>query len=205
MDLILVFLPVAVAWALARRHEERQRIQLLGRYLGRHRIEQRMEQLTDGYLRALGEADPQRAEAVWQTFEATEVALQGELQQLADALAEVWGEHLRVSRWPVGVPHATRFFPQASFDFRALVALHAQGFAEVLRNADGLDRRDRAFRATAELLLFQHSCHWYCRSKNVASARLLARHRTGHEQVLAAVSPATRAAYERLVSGIAAL
>ena len=201
MDLILVFLPVAVALVIARRAEEQQRVALLGGHLRPLHIEQHMEQLTETYLRALGEPDPARAEAIWQNLAATENALQDELRRLADALQEVWGERMRVSRWPIGVPHATRFFPQASFDFRALVALHAQGFADVLRNEAGLDRRDRAFRATAELLLFQHSCHWFCRSKNVASARLLARHRTSHEQVLAAVSPATREAYERLVSG----
>ena len=127
-------------------------------------------------------------------------ALQTELQQLADALKDVWGERLRVSRWPVSVPMATRLFPQHSFDLRALVALHAQGLAHTLRNDEGLYNRDRAFRATAELLLFQHSCHWFCRSKTVASARVLQRHQTGYEQVLAAVSPGTREAYTRLVN-----
>lgn len=201
MDLILVFLPVAVAWWVARRHEEQQRVTLLGGQLRPFRIEQRMEQLTEGYLRALGEQDPARAEAIWQNLEGTETVLQQELQQLATALQDVWGERLRVSRWPVGVPHATRFFPQASFDFRQLVDLHAQAFGAAMRNEDGLDRRDRAFRATAELLLFQHSCHWFCRSKNVASARLHTRHRTRLDQVLAAVSPATREAYSRLIGG----
>lgn len=199
MDLLFVLLPLAAIWVIARRHEERQRIALLGSHLQKFRIEQRMEQLTDGYLRALGERDPERSEPVWQNLDATEEALQTELQQLADDLHEVWGERMRVSRWPVGIPHATRFFPQASFDFRSLVKLHAQGFSDARRNTEGLDRRDRAFRMTAELLLFQHSCHWFCRSKNLASARLLARHRTSHEQVLAAVSPATHAGYAELV------
>ena len=184
---------------LWRRQEERQRVRLLGSHLKKYRIEQRMEQLPDGYLRALGESDPARAEPVWQNLAGTEDALQAELHQLASDLQEAWGEHMRVSRWPMGIPRATRLFPQASFDFRTLVKLHAQGCSEALRNADGLDRRDRAYRITAELLLFQHSCHWYCRSKNLASARLRARHRTAYEQVLAAVTPATRTAYEQLV------
>ncbi|MFM6986871.1 MAG: hypothetical protein ACKOXQ_09645 [Hydrogenophaga sp.] len=200
MDLILVFLPLALAWVTLRRSEERQRVALLGSHLQPLRIEQRMSQLTDAYLRAVGETDPSRAEVVWQNLAATEHALRDDLAQLATSLESVWGERMRVCRWPVGVPHATRFFPQSSFDFRALVSLHAQGLASVLQNDDGLSRRDRAFRATAELLLFQHSCHWFCRSKNVASTRLLARHRTTHEQVLAAVSPVTRAAYERLTT-----
>ena len=201
MDLIFVLLPLAVMLVVWRRHDERKRVLLLGSHLKKYRIEQRMEQLTDGYLRAIGESDPARSEPVWQNLTGTEEALQTELQQLASDLQEVWDEHMRVSRWPMGIPRATRFFPQASFDFRTLVKLHAQGYSKALRNADGLDRRDRAYRITAELLLFQHSCHWFCRSKNLASARLRARHRTAYEQVLAAVSRATRAAYEQLVSG----
>jgi len=51
---------------------------------------------------------------------------------------------------------------------------------------------------SAELFLMQHSCHWFCRSRAVASARLQARHQTSHAQVLAAVSPATREAYRKL-------
>lgn len=133
MDLILVFLPVAVALVIARRADEQQRVALLGGHLRPLHIEQHMEQLTETYLRALGEPDPARAEAIWQNLAATENALQDELRRLADALQDVWGERMRVSRWAIGVPHATRFFPQASFDFRALVALHAQGFADVLR------------------------------------------------------------------------
>jgi hypothetical protein len=42
---------------------------------------------------------------------------------------------------------------------------------------------------SAELFLMQHSCHWFCKSKAVASARMLVRHKTSHEQLIAAVSP----------------
>ncbi len=184
---------------MAKRREEQQRIVLLSGYLRKYRLEERMAQLTDGYLRALGETDPERAAPIWQNLAGTEETLVGELQALSEDLKEVWGERLRVSRWPVSVPMATRLFPQHSFDLRKLVALHAQGVAATLRNDQGLSIRDRAFRATAELLLFQHSCHWFCRSKNLASARLLALHRSPYEQVLASVSPATRAAYDPLV------
>lgn len=184
-----------------KRQEEQQRIVLLSGFLRKYRIEDHMAQLTDGYLRALGESDPERSTPIWQNLVTTEQALQSELQQLNDDLKDVWGERLRVSRWPVSVPMATRLFPQHSFDFKALVALHATGFAQAQQNAEDLSPRDRAFRATAELLLFQHSCHWFCRSKNLASARVLARHRTAYAQVLAAVGPATRTAYLRLTQG----
>jgi hypothetical protein len=46
----------------------------------------------------------------------------------------------------------------------------------------------------------QHTCHWFCRSKSVASARMLARHRTSYEQVVGAVLPQTRSDYLGLVS-----
>jgi hypothetical protein len=52
---------------------------------------------------------------------------------------------------------------------------------------------------TAELLLLQHSCQWYCRSKATASARMMARHRTPHAQLLASVSAQTRKAYNKLL------
>ena len=199
MDALVLWLLLAGGFWMFKRHDEQQRIVLLSGFLRQYRLEERMAQLTDGYLRALGETDPERAGPIWRNLGATEAALQTELQQLADALKGVWGERLRVSRWPVSVPMATRLFPQHSFDLRALVALHAQGLTATLRNDEGLSDRDRAFRATAELLLFQHSCHWFCRSRTVASARVLQRHKTTYEQVLAAVSPATREAYQRLV------
>ncbi len=201
MDFLLLLIPLAVAWLIAQRSDQRRRIMLLGGHLRQHQIEPHMAQLTEGYLRALGESDPERAEPIWNGLTATEESIGLELEQLAEALKGVWGEHMRVSRWPIDLPHGTRFFPQISFDFRALVGLHAQGIARVLRNEERLQRKDRAFRATAELLLFQHSCHWYCRSKYVASARLLALHQTPYEKVLASVSPASRRAYEALVAG----
>lgn len=200
MDALFLWVLVFGGFWMFRRYDEQQRIALLGGYLRKYRIEEHMVQLTDGYLRALGESDPDRAAPIWRNLAATEEALQTELQSLADDLKEVWGERLRVSRWPVSVPMATRLFPQQSFDFRSLVALHAQGVTATLRNDEGLSTRDRAFRATAELLLFQHSCHWFCRSKTLASARVLAHHRTAYEQLLTAVSPATRTAYDALVS-----
>ena len=101
----------------------------------------------------------------------------------------------------MAVPWATRLFPAQSFDLRALLEVHAKGFEATLRNDDNLNRRDRAFRLTAELLLFQHSCHWFCRSRSVASARLLALHKTAYEQVVAAVSPQPRQAYLAVVQG----
>ena len=46
----------------------------------------------------------------------------------------------------------------------------------------------------------QHSCHWYCKSLGVASARLVMRHQTPYEKVLDSVSPGTRQAYTALIA-----
>jgi hypothetical protein len=100
---------------------------------------------------------------------------------------------------PVVVPFTNRLFPASTFDLRTLLKVHAKGFDTRLRNGDQLVRRDQAFRLTAQLMLFQHSCHWFCRSRTVASARLMARHKTAYDQVLAAVSPETRRDYLDLV------
>jgi hypothetical protein len=53
----------------------------------------------------------------------------------------------------------------------------------------------------AEMFLMQHSCHWFCRSKTIASARMLAQHQTRYEQALDAVSPETREAYLAVING----
>jgi hypothetical protein len=52
-----------------------------------------------------------------------------------------------------------------------------------------------------EMFLMQHSCHWFCRSKTIASARMVAQHQTRYEQALDAVSPETRQAYLAVVQG----
>jgi hypothetical protein len=69
----------------------------------------------------------------------------------------------------------------------------------VVANRAGLSPKTKAFTLSAELFLMQHSCHWFCRSRAVASARLLARHKTSYAQVLQSVSGETREAYARLV------
>lgn len=194
-------LVVALFLTVLKNHEQRQRIALLGAHLQRFQLEKLIEGLTEGYLRAFGEADAQRRESVLGMLETTERLLSAQLDDLARALQGLDPVQARISRLPIALPWATRWLPSATFDLREMVRLHATGVAQAIANADGLSRRDQAFRVSAELLLFQHTCHWYCRSRGVASARLLARHRTSHEQVVAAVSPATRQAYLQLIGG----
>ena len=100
----------------------------------------------------------------------------------------------------MALPFADKLFPAATFDVRKAFAIHAKGFTQAAQNAMGRSPRDKAFTMSAELFLMQHTCHWFCKSKTVASARLMARHKTTYEQVLASVAPATRDAYQKLLA-----
>lgn len=202
MDTYLIMLALGVGAYVMKNIEQRQRIGLLSGYLHKYQLEKLMEQLTEGYLRALGESDPQRSEPIWRMLVSTEQSVSDQLDRLAADMARMGDEQARVLRWPLAVPLASRWLPAATFDLRRLMAIHAQGFASAVQNTAGLGRKEQAFMLSAELYLFQHSCHWYCRSKAVASARLLARHKTAHAQVLAAVSPQTRSAYTALVGAL---
>ena len=201
MDVFLIALFVAAGLHLAKVRYQAARIALLGSYLAPFQLEKLMENLTQGYLRALGEADAERRAQIWALLASTEDTLVGQVQRLAQSLPKDGPEQLRVSTLALALPYADRLLPSATFDLRAALQLHAQGIAAVVRNSAGLGPRDKAFMLSAELLLLQHTCHWFCKSRTVASARLLARHRTPYEQVLAAVSPATRRAYQQLVQG----
>jgi hypothetical protein len=98
----------------------------------------------------------------------------------------------------VTVPYVGHAFPGSTFDVRQAFAIHARGIADAAANTRGLSPKARAFTMSAELFLMQHTCHWYCRSKAVASARMMARHKTSYALLLDSVSPATREAYRTL-------
>jgi hypothetical protein len=201
MELLFPLLMLFAGFQVLKGREQRRRIQLLGRYLGQYRIETLMENLTQGYLRALGERDPERMAQIWSTLASAEVELGDQVQRLAEDFSKVWSDHALVSTLPLAFPYADKLFPRATFDLRRALTVHAQGIGAVIGNAAGRSDRDKAFMLTAEILLLQHTCHWYCRSRAVASARLLARHQTHHAQVLDAVSPDTRSAYLQLTGG----
>ena len=82
---------------------------------------------------------------------------------------------------------------------REALAVHARGIRRAIEANASTSARDRAFAISAELFLLQHTCHWFCRSKRVASARMLSRHRTSYDQLVAAVLPRTRSEYLALV------
>jgi hypothetical protein len=201
MEMLVFALLAGAGIHLINKGEQAQRIALLGRHLGQYNVEKLMEQVTEGYIRALDTPDAERRQQIWATLTGAEQELSSQFARFVADFAGVYGEHAQVSRLPVAMPRSTKLFPRACFDMRKVLAVHAKGIANVVANAKGLSPRDKAFALTAELYLMQHSCHWFCKSKNVASARLLARHKTSYAQVLEAVTPATRDAYERVVGG----
>ena len=106
-----------------------------------------------------------------------------------------------MSTLPLGLPLLDRILPAYTFDMRQALALHAQAIRAACA-PEGLDaaaRRDFAFTMTAELLLLQHTWQWFGRTRTNASNRLVTRHKTQYEQVLASVAPTTRRAYLKLI------
>ena len=198
MELLFPLLLLAAGFQIVKGREQQRRIQLLGQYLERYQIEKLMETLLNGYLRALGEETTERRAQIFSMLASAEADLRDQLQRLADDFSKVWGDHTLVSTLPIAVPYADKLVPTATFDMRKALALHAAGIAAVVNNASGLPEKDKAFTLTAEILLLQHTCHWFCRSRTVATARMLARHQTHYQQLLEAVSPQTREAYQRL-------
>ncbi|MCZ8294142.1 MAG: hypothetical protein U1E04_09360 [Hylemonella sp.] len=199
MDFIffLMLAPV-IGYQFLKVREQRRRIYLLGGYLSQYQIEKLMENVTEGYLRALGEDDEARRAQIWGMLGTAEVELNSQFQRFATDFSKVWNGQTQVSTLGFAFPYADKLLPRQSFDMRHLLAIHAEGIAAAAENRGQLPLRDKAFTMSAELFLMQHSCHWFCRSRAIASARLQARHQTSHAQVLAAVSPATREAYRKL-------
>ncbi|GEQ73631.1 hypothetical protein CTTA_0636 [Comamonas testosteroni] len=201
MDFLTLAIIVTTVLYVLKKQEQRQHTQLLAQHLARFQIEKLMANLMEGYLRVIGEKDAQRREQIWPVLANTESSLVSQFQRFADEFATLPAEQTRTSTLPLALPYMTRVLPSATMDVRETMKLHAQALAaaRVGEAADEEERKRRAFTMTAELMLMQHTCHWFCRSRTVASMRLLARHKTAYEQVLQSVAPATLKAYDRLV------
>lgn len=202
MDFSLLLIVVAFASHFARVRDQKRRIAILSGHLSNYDIEKLMETLTTGYLRALGEADLDRRLQIWNLLATAQARLAEQFNHFATAVAKLDVAATRVSKLPVAIPYGTLLFPGASFDLRKALRIHASGLHEASLPGDsgteaGSAKR-QAFTMMAEILLMQHTCHWFCRSEAIASARLLKQHQTTHAQVLEAVSPATRRAYGAL-------
>ena len=199
MEIFVLSLMFAVVGYTLKSRAEGRRIALLGLHLGNYQIEKLMETLTDGSARALGENDAARRDSIWQLMNGAEDKLAAQFKQLADSMAKVDPAETGVNLWPWPLSEAAAWAPSASFDLRTALRIHAEGLARAARHDDAISPQSRAFTLSAELFLMQHTCHWFCKSKTIASARMLVRHKTPYEKVLQSVSPETRRAYCALV------
>ena len=200
MDLLIAALVLGVmGWSIKSRNE-RERVQRLALHLQPYEIEKLMQTLSEGYVRALGENDVQRRLSIWHLLEPAERKLAEQLQRLAHDFGQLPAEQARIIAlplpWLMDVP--ARLWPQFlgrhSVDMREMLRLHARGMARAVE-ARGASPSARAYTVLAEMLLMQHSRHWFCKSRTLASARLLARHQSSHQKVLESVDAATRADY----------
>ena len=199
IEILSLLMLAAAALHWGNTQSRRQRTALLAEHLQPFQIEKRMQQLTEAYMRALGETDLQRQAQIWQIQEPVEQQLSAEFRDLAQSFAQVPAPQARTLK--LALPGMDKVLPQSTFDTRRALQIHAEGIERAVRNAAGLAPRDKAFTLMAEMFLMQHSCHWFCRSKTIASARMLAQHQTHYAQALEAVSPETRNAYLVLING----
>ncbi|WP_397473957.1 hypothetical protein [Pusillimonas sp.] len=195
MDTTVILLTVFVAWLMLRTRYQRARIALLGGHLSNLQLERHMETLTQGYTRAIREESETRQLQVLDNFAQTERAVAAQAQSLAEAMQKEDRQAASIGALSFCVPYIERFLPAMTRDFRKLLHIHADGLRHLVDNADELDSKTRAYHLSAELYLLQHSCHWFCKSRAVADARLVLRHQVDHKKVLSSVSTATRTAY----------
>jgi len=204
MDVFVAVLLLAfIGWSVKSR-AERHRVMLLAMHLQPYEIEKLMETISDGYMRALGEQDSQRRQSIWALLEPAERKLAEQFAQFARDFARLPARQARIIAlpWPLAwllerlggpAPVLERY----SVDMGALLQLHARAIAEAAQ-AQASSPSAKAYTLLAEILLMQHSCHWFCKSHTVASARLLARHQTSYPKVLASISASTRTDYGAL-------
>ena len=199
MEIFVLAMLIAIGAYVLRARDSSRRIALLGSHLGKYQIEKLMESLTAGYLRALGETDAERRQQIWHLLDSTEGKLSEQFSSFAAEFSTVPEQEARVSKLPLSMPFADKLFPGATFDLRKVLLVHAQGLSSAAQNSLQRTPKDKAFAMSAELYLMQHSCHWFCKSKTVASARMQMRHQTSYAQLLASVPAPTRRAYGALV------
>jgi hypothetical protein len=202
MDIFIFSMVLAFAGYSLKSRSERRRIALLGGHLADYQIEKLMQTLTEGYARALGETDAARRESIWQLLSGTEDKLCAQARQLAEGFAKVDANPARVNRLPWPLSEAASLIPGSGFDLREALNIHAAGLARAAHADASVSPRARAFALSAEMLLLQHTCHWFCKSRAVASARMMVRHQTSYALLLQSVSPETRRTYGALSGAV---
>lgn len=196
MNLGLSLLVVFIVGQVLRTRYQRAHIALLGRHLAKMQLESHMETLSTTYTRAIQETNESRQQQIFDTVTQTEQAVATQTERLAQAFEKEPASATLMGIVAFHLPALVQIFPSMKRDFRQLLAIHAAGFRYVVDNEANWDAKTRAYHLSAELYLFQHSCHWFCKSRPIADARLLVRHKVDHKKVVESVCEPTRAAYE---------
>lgn len=197
MNIALSLLVVFFVGQVLRARYQRAHIALLGRHLAQMQLESHMETLSTTYTRAIQEPTETRQLQILATVNQTEQAVAAQTQRLAQALQKEPASATLMGLLAFSLPYLTQLFPSMKRDFRQLLQIHAAGLRYVADNEANWDPKNRAYHLSAELYLFQHSCHWFCKSRTVANARLMVRHKVDHKKVLESVSEPTRLAYKK--------
>lgn len=201
MDFLTWIVVGSIAVYVLQGIEHRRRVRLLGSHLASTQVEKLMGGLIEGYMRAMDEKGEERSKQVWAILDNSEKTLASQLQRLSESFAKESAQDTRVSTLPLALPYFDRLIPAHTFDMREALKLHAKAVRDACapEDIDLATRKRMAFTMTAELLLLQHTCHWFCKTRTIASMRLIARQKTPYEQVLKSVAPSTLAAYQRLI------
>ena len=101
MDILFLALAVALGIVFLNAQEQKQRIAMLGSHLGQYQIETLMENITQGYLRALGESDPERRDQIWTLLSNAEATVSSQFSRFAADFAKVDAASARVSTLPL--------------------------------------------------------------------------------------------------------
>lgn len=195
MDIVLILVVAIAAWAVVRANYQRARITFLRRHLAGLQLERHMETLTQGYTRAIHEDTETRQIQVLESFAQAERTVAAQVQSLADAMQNESTQATSMGALTFCVPYIEHMLLSLTRDFRKLLHIHAAGLRHVVDNEGCWDAKERAYHLSAELYLLQHSCHWFCKSRAVADARMMLRHQVTHEKALESVSAVTRSAY----------
>ncbi|GBU15672.1 hypothetical protein AwPolaro_10500 [Polaromonas sp.] len=121
MELFTFALLFAVGAYVLKSKDESARIALLGQHLGNYQIEQLMETLSSGYLRALDGDTAERRAQIWQQMSGSELKLCEQFNRFVADFSHVDAADTRVSRLLVPFPYAAQLLPEASFDMRKLL------------------------------------------------------------------------------------
>lgn len=143
MELISLLFILAIGIHWLNGQGQRKRTALLAEQLRPYQIEKHMEQLTGAYMRALGEAEPERQQQILGLQEQAEQQLAAEFQNLAREFAKLPAPMTRAFKF--ALPFIDQLSPKATFDMRRMLEVHAQGIERTVTNLQNLPRKNAPF------------------------------------------------------------